>query len=312
MMGYTDRHFRMLMRFISPHFTLYTPMITAGAIVYGNAHPYLKHDAREAPLALQLGGSDPQLLAQAVRIAQACNFSAINLNVGCPSSRVQQGGIGACLMLKPQLVAECVQAMQSVSMVPVTIKTRIGVDHQDSYAAFTNFIDQVAAVGCNEFTVHARKAWLKGLNPKQNRNVPELNYAWVYQLKKERPHLRVEINGGIHALADVQQHLQFVDGVMLGRWAINQPYALATLNSIWNLEAPSFSEVLKNYLAYATQEFEAGERLVPLLKPLLNMSKGQVGARLFRRHLSDLMQHADGSLSDLKNTLSEISFLPKA
>jgi tRNA-dihydrouridine synthase A len=216
MMDRTERHFRVLMRLIFPSSWLYTEMVTANAVIHGDRDRLLGFDAAEHPVVLQLGGDDPGALAEAARIGEGYGYDEINLNVGCPSDRVQKGSFGACLMLRPERVARCVEAMRAVVRVPVTVKHRIGVDERDAYEDMLNFVDIVAAAGCDRFSVHARKAWLSGLSPKQNREVPPLRYEDVYRLKSERPSLRIELNGGVRSHDAIEEHLRYVDGVMIG------------------------------------------------------------------------------------------------
>ena len=226
MMDWTDRHDRVFLRQFSSHALLYTEMVTSAALEHGDANYLLKHDSSEHPVALQLGGSNPDELARAAALGEQAGFDEINLNVGCPSDRVQSGSFGACLMAEPNLVAEGVAAMKNAVTIPVTVKTRLGIDEHDSYEFLTHFVDAVSAAGCNIFILHARKAWLKGLSPKENRDVPPLDYERVYHIKKDYPHLHIDINGGIHSLVEVQQHLQYVDGAMLGRAIYHDPYLL--------------------------------------------------------------------------------------
>lgn len=289
MMDCTDRHFRYLARLISKQVLLYTEMITTGAILYGDRARFLKYDMTEHPLALQLGGSDPAALATCAKIATDYGYDEVNLNVGCPSDRVQSGRFGACLMKEPQLVAECVAAMRAVTHVPITIKTRIGVDQQDSYEYLHQFITTVAQAGCETFIVHARKAWLQGLSPKQNREIPPLNYESVYQLKRDFPLLQIMINGGIKDLASIKQHLQSVDGVMIGREAYSNPYLLAIIEKeiYGEMTVPSREEILLAFRAYVEREIAAGVRLTGITRHLFGLFYGQPGANLWRRHLSE-------------------------
>src|SRR6185437_10625424 len=224
-----DRHDRYFLRLISPHALLYTEMVTIGALIHGDAKRFLQFHSIEHPVALQLGGSEPQKLAYCAKLGADFGYDEINLNVGCPSDRVQSGCFGACLMLDPYVVAECVNAMVNVVPIPVTIKCRIGVDHEDSYESLYKFIACIAKAGCKVFIIHARKAWLQGLSPKQNREIPPLRYEVVRQIKQDFPHLTIIINGGIKNIADIQYHLSYVDGVMIGRAAYTNPYLLADI-----------------------------------------------------------------------------------
>ncbi|HYF98425.1 MAG TPA: tRNA dihydrouridine(20/20a) synthase DusA, partial [Coxiellaceae bacterium] len=230
MMAWTDTHYRVLMRLISKRVVLYTEMLTTPAVIHGHREYLLGYDPVEHPLAIQLGGSNPLELAECAKIVTDYGYDEINLNVGCPSDRVQSGLFGACLMLQPTLVAECVAAMRAVTHLPVTVKTRIGVDEQDSYEALHHFITTVADAGCAEFTIHARKAWLKGLSPKENREIPPLCYEYVYQLKKDFPQLQFMLNGGVRTITDMQTQLERVDGVMVGRAAYEHPYSMVAVD----------------------------------------------------------------------------------
>ncbi len=297
MMDITNRHFRYLLRLISPHCLLYSEMITSGAVIHGDREHVLGFSVAEHPLALQLGGSDPQALAESAKIAAQFNYDEINLNVGCPSDRVQKGRFGACLLKEPNLVAECISAMQQVVSVPVTVKTRIGVDDLDSYDHLCDFIGKIAAQGCQTFIVHARKAWLKGLSPKQNRDIPPLDYARVYQLKQDFPALEIIINGGIDNLAAIQEHLQHVDGVMLGRHIVNDPYALADYEAVlFNHTPVSRFEIIKHYFHYAAAQFTQGEPRALLIKPLFGLYQGCYGGKVWRRYLSEHLAQVKNSV----------------
>lgn len=290
MMGYTDRHARYFLRLISKRVLLYTEMVTTGAILHGDREKLLRFHADELPLAIQLGGSDPAELAECSRIAEAAGFSEVNLNVGCPSDRVQSGLIGACLMAQPYRVAETVAAMRSAVSVPVTVKCRIGIDHMDSYAEFNRFVETVAAAGCDTFIVHARKAWLQGLSPKQNREIPPLNYDFVYRLKQQHPRLTIVINGGINTLEEVAAHLQLVDGVMMGREAYHNPYLLAQIDRIFfggSVAPCSRDEVLDAFIDYADEQLAAGECLQRMSRHLHGLYKNVHGSRAWKRYLSE-------------------------
>jgi tRNA-dihydrouridine synthase A len=297
MMGYTDRHARYFLRLISRHVLLYTEMVTTGAVLHGDRSRLLRFDAREQPLAIQLGGSDPAELAQCSRIAEDAGFSEVNLNVGCPSDRVQSGRIGACLMAQPDLVAELTHAMQSVVEVPVTVKCRVGIDHMDSYAAFNEFIETVADSGCNTFIVHARKAWLQGLSPKQNREVPPLQYDYVYRLKEEHPSLNIVINGGIRTLDEAAQHLEQADGVMLGREAYHNPYLLAEVDRLFYGEQDAGltrTEIIDAFSVYVEQQLQAGERLHSVTRHVHGLYKHAPGSNAWKRYLS-MHAHRQGA-----------------
>lgn len=288
MLDWTDRHYRYFMRLITPHSLLYTEMITTGAILFGDSDRHLRFSQQESPVALQLGGSDPKALAECARIGEEYGYAEINLNVGCPSDRVQSGRFGACLMKAPKLVAECVQAMQAVVSIPVTVKTRIGVDDHDSYDFLCDFIQSSADAGCETFIIHARKAWLKGLSPKQNREIPPLCYDVVYRLKKDFPQLEIVINGGIESILDIKSHLEHIDGVMLGRQAYKNPYLFAQIeNDLFCFEPLCRSAVVENYVSYMEEQLKEGVRMSTLTRPLLCLYKGLPYAKLWRREISN-------------------------
>ncbi|MEQ1697136.1 MAG: tRNA dihydrouridine(20/20a) synthase DusA [Hyphomicrobiaceae bacterium] len=290
MMDWTDRHCRFFHRQLTRQALLYTEMVTADAILHGKRDQLLAFNAVEQPVALQLGGSDPAKLADAAMIGAAYGYCEINLNVGCPSDRVQSGRFGACLMAEPQLVADCISAMAKAVSVPVTVKCRIGIDEQDSEADFARFIDTVADSGCRHFIVHARKAWLNGLSPKENREVPPLDYARVYRLKQARPELTIVINGGIETLDDGLAHLAHVDGVMLGRAAYQTPYILADVDRLFfdAARAPvSRSAALEALMPYVEAHIARGGRLNNITRHVLGVYHGQPRSRAFRRHLSE-------------------------
>ena len=305
MLDWTDRHERYFLRLISRHTLLYTEMVTTGAIIYGDHDRYLRFNEQEHPVALQLGGSDPQALAQCAKIGEDYGYDEINLNLGCPSNRVQNGQFGACLMANPVQVAECIVAMRNVVKVPVTAKIRIGIDEQDSFELLCQFVEQLHAAGCNEIIVHARKAILQGLSPKQNREIPPLKYDWVYRLKSLYPRLSIVINGGIKTLADAQQHRQHVDGVMVGREAYHNPYLLAEVDRLFygdDHPIPSRHEILEQVYPYIEAELQRGERLQSIARHLLGLFQAVRGAKAWRRYISenahcrtaglDVIQHA--------------------
>lgn len=288
MMDWTDRHCRVFHRLLAPSARLYTEMVHANAVVLGDRARLLDFDASEHPLALQLGGSEPALLAQAARIGQDWGYDEINLNCGCPSDRVQAGRFGACLMREPALVAECVAAMVAAVDIPVTVKCRLGVDQDDDYAVFLAFVDQVAAAGCGMFVVHARNAWLQGLSPKENREVPPLRYDWAHRLKRERPQLQVVLNGGLAAVETAQAQLQAVDGVMLGRAAYHDPYVLHRLDAALTGAAPRpRAELLRALRPYVEARLAEGLALKHITRHLLGLFHGQPGGRAFRQVLSE-------------------------
>ncbi|HEY0231365.1 MAG TPA: tRNA dihydrouridine(20/20a) synthase DusA [Dokdonella sp.] len=299
MMDWTDRHCRFFHRLLSPHVRLYTEMVTAPAVVHGERERLLGFDPAEHPVALQLGGSEPNELAQAARIGVEFGYDEINLNVGCPSDRVQSGAFGACLMREPALVADCVAAMRAAvagfdKPIAVTVKCRIGVDDQDEYAALQHFIETVRASGCTVFIVHARKAWLQGLSPKENREVPPLNYERVYQLKREFPQLTIVINGGIATVDDVRTHLTQVDGAMLGRTAYHEPYRLAQLEAaLYGAPLADRDEVLLRLRPYVEAHLARGDRLQHISRHILGLYQGLPGARAYRRVLSEQAHRAN-------------------
>jgi len=290
MMDWTDRHCRYFLRLISKHAYLYTEMITTGAILHGDAERALRFHHHERPLALQLGGSDPGDLAACARIATQYGYDEINLNVGCPSDRVQTGRFGACLMAEPELVAECVTAIRDATALPVTVKTRIGIDDHDSYEFLRAFVAQVATAGCATFIVHARKAWLHGLSPKENREVPPLHYDMVYRLKQDFPHLEIILNGGITDLAQAQAQLNKVDGVMLGRAAYHDPYILAEVDRRLYASSgtpASRQAIIAQLLPYIAEELNQGARLHHITRHILGLFHSVPGARAWRRYLSE-------------------------
>jgi tRNA-dihydrouridine synthase A len=288
MMDWTDRHCRYFHRLLSPHARLYTEMVTSAALVRGGQLRLLEHSHEEHPVALQLGGSDPVELAEAARLGAAAGYDEINLNVGCPSDRVQSGSFGACLMREPALVGDCVRAMRDAVSVPVTVKCRIGVDDQDAYADLQHFTETMMAAGVEILVVHARKAWLQGLSPKENREIPPLDYERVYRLKREFPGLVVVINGGITSVEQVREHLDQVDGVMLGRSAYHDPYLLARLEAdLYGLALPERAAMLEHMRVYIEAELRRGTQLKHISRHILGLFQGEPGARAFRRTLSE-------------------------
>jgi tRNA-dihydrouridine synthase A len=304
MMDWTDRHCRYFHRLLSPNARLYTEMVTAPALIHGDRERLLGFDASEHPVALQLGGSDPAELTQAARIGAEFGYDEINLNVGCPSDRVQSGRFGACLMREPALVAECFVAMRDAVSIPVTVKCRLGVDDQDEYADLQHFIETVRVAGCTVFVVHARKAWLKGLSPKENRDVPPLNYERVYQLKRDFPELTIIINGGIDRVVDVQTHLQHTDGAMLGRTAYHEPYRLAELeHALYGTPLPAREDVIGKMRPYIEAHLARGGRLKHISRHILGLFQGLPGARAWRRVLSENAHRVDADLRVLDRAL---------
>jgi tRNA-dihydrouridine synthase A len=301
MMDYTDRHFRYFMRQITRHTLLYTEMITSAAIKHGDRPKLLDFSSEEKPLSLQLGGDNPQELAECAVIGEDWGYDEINLNVGCPSDRVQSGNFGACLMANPKLVAEAVEKMQQRVTIPITIKHRIGIDNHDSYEDMSQFVRIVSEAGCQRFTVHARKAWLKGLSPKENRNIPPLRYEDVYRLKREFPQLFIEINGGIINLEQVKNNLQFVDAVMIGRAAYDNPYLFATVDrDIYqqNVIPPTRHEVIERMLPYIDYWVSRGLRLHSISRHLLAIFSGIPGTKKWKRHISE-NAHLSGASSQV-------------
>jgi tRNA-dihydrouridine synthase A len=288
MMDWTDRHCRYFHRLLSPHARLYTEMVTSAALVRGKQLRLLEHSQQEHPVALQLGGSDPQELAVAARYGRDAGYDEINLNVGCPSDRVQSGRFGACLMREPSLVGDCVKAMRDAVDIAVTVKCRIGVDDQDDYADLQHFTETMITAGVEVLVVHARKAWLQGLSPKENREIPPLDYERVYRLKREFPQLVVVINGGITTVDQVQAHLAQVDGVMLGRAAYHDPYVLALVEAaLYGEPLPTREDVLHRMRPYVEAELARGTALKHISRHLLGLYQGEPGARAFRRTLSE-------------------------
>jgi tRNA-dihydrouridine synthase A len=310
MMDRTDRHFRYFMRQITRRALLYTEMVTTQAIHYGDRDHLLGFSSEEKPLALQLGGDDPKALAACARIAADYGYDEINLNVGCPSDRVQSGHFGACLMAQPGLVAEGVAAMMAATPLPVSVKHRIGIDEQDSYEYMAEFVRTVAATGCRRFTVHARKAWLQGLSPKENRTVPPLRYEDIYRLKRDFPHLWIEINGGIKTIAEIQIQLQFVDAVMVGRAAYDTPYDFAGVDrALFGDETPPLSrhqvaEVMMPYLATWTAR---GLKANKITRHMLMLFHGQPGSRLWKQQLTEGSAQAGAGVEVLEQALAGVT-----
>ncbi|GAB1042895.1 tRNA dihydrouridine(20/20a) synthase DusA [Shewanella algae] len=289
MLDWTDRHYRYFARLMSSQTLLYTEMVTTGAILHGKGD-YLAYNQEEHPLALQLGGSNVEDLARCAEIAQQRGYDEVNLNVGCPSDRVQNGRFGACLMEEPELVAHCVDAMRQKVDIPVTVKTRIGIDDKDSYEFLCDFITKVSAAGCDTFIIHARKAWLQGLSPKENREIPPLDYPRVYQLKQDFPGLHISINGGIKSFEEMHAHLAQLDGVMVGREAYQNPYLLAEVDQkIFGLDSQFMSrdQVVDAMLPYVEAHLQSGGRLNHISRHMTGLYQGIPGSRSWRRHLSE-------------------------
>ena len=290
MMDWSDRHCRYFWRLMSQHAVLYSEMVTTGALIHGDRERFLNFDAAEQPIALQLGGSNATDLALCAKMAEEWGYNEVNLNCGCPSDRVQNGMIGACLMGHPQKVADGLKAMQDAVSIPVTVKHRIGIDDMDDYAGLEEFVMRSADMGINTFIVHARKAWLQGLSPKENRDKPPLNYERVYRLKAEHPELEIIINGGITSIDECKQHLKRVDGVMVGREAYSNPYLLAAVDrEIYGDDRPAATraETISAFIDYIERQLSAGTRLHHMTRHVLGMYQGVKGAKQFRRHISE-------------------------
>ena len=312
MMDWTDRHCRYFYRLISKNVQLYTEMITTKAILRGDKNRLLDFNAIENPLVLQLGGSDPKEMAACALIAQDWGYDEVNINVGCPSDRVLSGSFGACLMKEPNLVAQCVESMTDKCEIPVTVKHRIGIDDMESYGELSDFVFQISNKGCQHFIVHARKAWLKGLSPKENRTIPPLNYSWVYQLKKDFPSLKITINGGIESCEDVKKHLELVDGVMMGRSIYHNPFLLREIDKTIFDENNSLigrEQILKIYMTYIEKQSQNGIPIRSMTRHILGIYHGEANAKLFRRLLSGKIVGLD-QLNDWldfkKNSSTEI------
>ena len=311
MLDWTDRHCRFFHRQLTRRTLLYTEMITTGALLFGDAPGHLRYNEAEHPVALQLGGSDPAALARCARLAQQHGYDEINLNVGCPSDRVQNGAFGACLMATPRLVADCMKAMLDAVPTPVTIKHRIGIDEMDSYDALTRFVGTVAESGCQTFIIHARKAWLQGLNPKQNREIPPLDYETIYRLKQEFPDLEIIINGGIETLDEAETHLARVDGVMIGRAAYHNPWMLADADRrLFGAENPvkSRAEAVEAMIPYLEAYLrEEGGKASHVTRHMLGLFNGRPGARKWRRSLSENAVRGDANAGLLGEALQHVA-----
>ena len=308
MMDWTDRHCRYFMRLLTPRTWLYTEMVTANALHFGDRDKLLRFDAAEHPVAIQLGGSDVALMAEAAAASAVVGFDEININVGCPSDRVQSGQFGACLMARPQVVADCFQAMQKEVDVPVTVKTRIGIDDLDSDEFLLEFVDALAEAGCREFIIHARIAILEGLSPKENRTIPPLNYERVYRLRQLRPEFEIVLNGGITEIRQVEEMLNEVDGVMIGRQAYHHPYFLTELEQHLHPEwtPPSRHAVVEAMIPYIQEQLEAGERLGGIVRHMIGLFAGMPGARAWRRHISENAHRAGAGVDVLREALDRM------
>jgi tRNA-dihydrouridine synthase A len=309
MMDWSDHHCRFFWRLITKQALLYTEMVTTGALIHGDRERFLHFNPEEHPVALQLGGSDPADLAQCARWAEEWGYDEVNLNCGCPSDRVQSGMFGACLMARPELVADCVKAMRDACDIPVTVKHRIGIDDMEHYEQLVGFVAPIAQAGCDVFIVHARKAWLQGLSPKQNREIPPLNYPWVYQLKRDFPHLTIVINGGIQTLDECREHLASVDGVMLGREAYQNPWMLAEVDSaLFGMDKPvdSRDDIIIGLLPYVERQLARGAHLNHITRHILGLYQGVPGARKFRRHLSEHAYRKDAGVAVLREAFDMV------
>ena len=306
MIDWTTTDYRYFARLFNPHVYLYTEMISTGALIHGNRARHLRFDTLEHPLVLQLGGADISEMTQCAEFAQQHGYNEVNINVGCPSDRVQHNKIGACLMAEPHTVADLVKHMQAAVDIPITVKHRIGIDDFDSYEFMVDFVEKVAAAGCTRFIVHARTAWLQGLSPKQNREIPPLRYEDVYRLKQDFPQLDIEINGGIDTVKDIEAHLQHVDGVMIGRAFYHNPYLLAETNSLWNEPAPKRSDILAQLYPYMQAQIAKGEALPTMTRHYLGLFQGLTGARKWRQALSGKPQL---TIDDIKRAADEVLLL---
>lgn len=309
MMDWSDRHCRFFWRLMSKHARLYTEMITTGALLYGDSDRFLRFNDEEHPIAVQLGGSKPNDLAKSALLCEQAGYDEINLNVGCPSERVQNGAFGACLMNEPELVADCIQAMVESVKIPVTIKCRIGVDDNDSYESLSAFVEKNSKAGCNIFIVHARKAWLSGLSPKQNREIPPLNYPMVFKLKQDFPKLSIILNGGLKTIAACQQSLEQLDGVMIGREAYQNPFMLTGVdqflfdNTHSNNDFRQPLEVAKAFQNYIERELSQGVKLNHITRHILGLFNGQPNAKAWRRFLSENAHKQEADIDTYKESL---------
>ena len=309
MMDWTTPHFRYFARLLSRHTLLYTEMVTTGALIHGDTERFLRYHEIEHPLALQLGGSDPAELAHCARLAEQFGFDEVNLNVGCPSDRVQNNMIGACLMAHPDKVAEAVAAMIDATSLPVTVKHRIGIDGRESWEDLCEFIDKVSAAGCRTFIVHARIAILEGLSPKENRDIPPLKYDWVYRLKQEYPHLEIIINGGIKTFEECHEHLAHTDGVMLGREAYHNPWLLASVDSEFFGEPSPVAnrhDALRAMFPFIQQELDRGVYLTHMSRHVMGLFHGMPGGRQFRRYISENAHKPGSGLEVIQTALGKV------
>ncbi|MBN1378477.1 MAG: tRNA dihydrouridine(20/20a) synthase DusA [Gammaproteobacteria bacterium] len=309
MLDWTDQHCRYWLRLLFPDALLYSEMVAAAALIHGDVDQLLMFNPFEKPLALQLGGNEPNAMARCAEIAQDFGYDEVNINVGCPSDRVQAGAFGACLMAEPDLVADCVSAMQAKVSIPVTVKTRLGIDKMEGHAPLQNFVACIAKAGCGTVIVHARKAWLSGLSPKENREIPPLRYDYVYRLKQEFPQLEIVINGGIMNTADVVEHLGFVDGTMVGREAYQNPYALIDVQSaVFNRSTviPERAEIVARYLPYVEEQLAKGVHLNRMTQHMMGLFQGCPGAKQWRRHLSEHAVEPDAGIEVITEALRKV------
>lgn len=307
MLDWSDRHYRYFVRLLSEKTFLYTEMVTTGAILHAGDR-FLQYNDEEHPVALQLGGSEPDDLARCAKLAEARGYDEVNLNIGCPSERVQKGAFGACLMAEPELVADCVAAMRAVVDIPVTVKTRIGIDDKDSYEELVQFIDTVAKGGCELFIIHARKAWLKGLSPKQNREIPPLRYEVVKQLKQDFPQLELVVNGGLNTLELINQQLTYAEGVMVGREAYRHPFFVAQMAEAFLGEqlVADRHQVIYSYMDYAARQLELGVRMQTLIKPILGFFHALPGGKQWRRILSENSHQPGAGIEVIEKALAVV------
>lgn len=309
MMDHTDKHFRYFMRLLSKHAVLYTEMITTGALIHGDRKRFLDFNEIEHPLAIQLGGNNPVDLAECAHIAEGEGYDEVNLNIGCPSDRVQNGQFGACLMSNTTLVSDCVNKIQATVKIPVTVKTRIGIDDLDSYDFLKHFIQTVSEAGCDTFIIHARKAFLKGLSPKENRNIPPLHYERVHRIKQECPSLNITINGGFTELDQIKSQLSYVDGVMVGRAAYQNPYMLAEADNLLyedSTPVPTREEILDKFKGYVEEQISLGVNIKSLTRHIIGLYQGQAGARKYRRMLSDAIPENKNNIQFLDNVIQSL------
>lgn len=306
MMDWTDRHCRYFLRLLSPNIKLYTEMVTTNALIYGDQDKLLQYNLEEQPLAIQIAGNVPKDLAYCAKLAEQYGFAEVNINIGCPSDRVQKAKIGACLMAEPDVVADGVKAMLDAVNIPVTVKTRIGIDNFDSYEFLYNFINKIAQAGCNKFIIHARKAWLTGLNPKENRTIPQLDYARVFRIKQDFPGLGIILNGGIETVTDVKNVLPYVDGVMIGRAAYHNPYLLAEIEQeiFGNPQNLTRYDVVAQLYNYIYAQLSMGTSWVKLARHYMGLFKGQPGARLWRQFLSETRNIDQNNLLENLNKIT--------